>query len=217
MMSDTGDNQNNDNTTGNTTGSDTTGDNAQTSQNANQGDNNSSGGDANTGGDNNTTGSVSQADYEALMKRMQAADRAKTAAEKKLADAAKKDLDEAERFKQEAAEAKDRADKAEAKLRDEKIFNAFLAKTDVAWHDVNDAFTMFKNSYMDGVDIADDKVTGIEPAIKKLAKEKAYLVKSAAGSSDSTGAAHNGQRKGNQNDTGKEARMARFPAAYGPR
>jgi tRNA G26 N,N-dimethylase Trm1 len=93
-----------------------------------------------------------------------------------------------------------------------------LSSKDVTWHDVTDAFTMLKNNYMDGVDVdSNGKVTGIDPAVKKLAKEKAYLVKVATDNSDSTGAAHNGQRKGDQKDTSKEQRMSRFPAAYGPR
>lgn len=215
-----GDNQNDAGTTDNSTGSDSIGANDKSTQNANQGANNSSTGDNDnaSGGDKGTqTGDVvSKADYDALFKRMQAADRAKVAAEKKLSDADKAKLDDVERTKVEAQEAKDRADKAEAALRDEKIFNAFLSQKDVAWHDVNDAFTMFKNSYMDGVDITDGKVTGIDPAVKKMVKEKAYLVKPAS-EGGSTGAPHNGRRAGEQNDAGKTARMARFPAAYGPR
>lgn len=205
-------------TTDNSAGSDSTDADVKSSQNANQGDENTSGGDNNdAGGDdkNVKTGAViSQADYDALMRRMQAADRRATNAEKKLSDADKAKLDDVERAKVEAQEAKDRADKAEAGLRDEKIFNAFLSVKDVSWHDVSDAFTMFKLNYMDGVDVSDGKVTGIDPAIKKMAKEKAYLVKLATDGGGDTGAAHNGSRKGDQNDTSKQARMARFPAAY---
>lgn len=220
-MSKSGDNNATDGTTDNSTGSDSTDANDKSTQNANQGDANTSGGDNNDAGtddkNNASQGAVSQADYDALMKRMQAADRAKTAAEKKVADADKSKLDDVERYKQEASESTARADKAETELRDAKIFNAFLAVKDVAWHDVSDAYTMFKNTYMDGVDIQDGKVTGIDPAIKKMAKEKAYLVKPVTDGDGSTGAAHNSQRKGDQNDTSKAARMSRFPAAYGPR
>jgi hypothetical protein len=205
-------------TTDNSTGSDSTDADIKSSQNTNQDDENTSGGDNNdAGGDNSdgkTGGTVSQADYDALMRRMQAADRAKTAAEKKLSDADKAKLDDVERAKVEAQEAKDRADKAEAGLRDEKIFNAFLSVKDVSWHDVSDAFAMFKLNYMDGVGVNDGKVTGIDPAIKKMAKEKAYLVKPATDGGGDTGSAHNGNRKGEQNDTSRQARVARFPAAY---
>jgi hypothetical protein len=214
-----GDNQDNDNTTGDSAGSDSTGDNDQSRQNAIQDAENSSDGANNDITDGkNTKGTVPQADYDAVFKRMQAADRAKIAAEKKLSDADKAKLDDVERAKIESQEAKDRADKAESALRDQKIFNAFLSHTDISWHDVNDAFTMLKNSFMDGVDVDENgKVTGIDPAVKKLAKEKAYLVKLDVDNGGSTGGIHNGQRKGDQNDTGKAARQARFPAAYGPR
>jgi tRNA G26 N,N-dimethylase Trm1 len=149
---------------------------------------------------------------------MQAADRRAADLEKKQKDQDDKDLSEAEKAKKDAADAEARANAAEVKLREEKIFNAFLSSKDVTWHDVTDAFTMLKNNYMDGVDVdSNGKVTGIDPAVKKLAKEKAYLVKVATDNSDSTGAAHNGQRKGDQKDTSKEQRMSRFPAAYGPR
>lgn len=210
----------NSNASANNAGGDSTSDATKGAQNANQGDANASGGANNdAGGDDKgtktTEGVVSQADYDALMARMQAADRAKSAAEKKLSDQADKDLSESEKAKKEAAEAKAEAEAAKAGLRDARIQNAFLAVTDVAWHNVNDAYTMLKNSYMDGVDVdKDGKVTGIEPAVKKLAREKAYLVKIAGDTTGGTGAAHNGQRKGDQNDTGKVERAARFPAAY---
>jgi hypothetical protein len=216
----------NDNASANNAGSDSTGgnnksthDSTQDDANASGGANNDAGGDSKGTQDNSsTTETVSKADYEALFKRMQAADQRASKLEKAQQEAADKDLSEAEKAKKDAAESKARADAAEAKLRDEKVFNAFLSRTDIAWHDVNDAFTMLKSNYMDGVDVdKDGKVTGIEPAVKKLAKEKAYLVKVAGDSSGGTGAAHNGQRKGDQNDTGREARASRFPAAYGPR
>jgi len=50
-----------------------------------------------------------------------------------------------------------------------------------------------------------------------MVKEKSYLVKPAVDGDGNTGGVHNSQRKGDQNDTGKAARIARFPAAYGPR
>lgn len=217
-----GDNQNNDNTTDDSTGSDSTGNDDKSTHSDNQDTGNASGSDNNDAsgddkGTKTTNDVVSKADYDALFKRMQAADRAKVAAEKKLSDADKAKLSDIERAQVEAKESRERAEKAEAQLRHEKIFNAFLSHKDVTWHDVNDAFTMFKNSYMDGVDIADDKVTGIDPAVKKMVKEKAYLVKPAIEGDGGTGAPHNGRRAGEQNDTGKAARIARFPAAYGPR
>jgi hypothetical protein len=212
-----GDGKTTDDTSAKNAGSDTTGDATKDAQNANQGDKNTSDGVNNdAGGDDKSTKEtemVSKTDYDALFKRMQAADRRATEAEKKNQETADKDLSEAEKAKKAAAKEKEDREAAQTALRIERIQNAFL-RSDVTWHDAEDAFAILMRDHGSEVDIDDNgKVTGMDVAVKSLAKKKSHLVKTTA-DGGSTGGDHNGKRKGEQNDTGKEQRAARFPAAY---
>ncbi len=163
-----------------------------------------------------TTDAVSRADYDALMKRMQAADRRAQTEENARKALEDKDKSEAELAKQRAAEAEAKVVAMAQDRKNDKLLNAFLSDTTTSWHDSTDAFNLLRSSFMDGVEVDDDgNVTGLGPAIKKLAKDKAYLVKP-AGTSEATGNAQNGTRKGadGKDKTDKEAMARRFPSAY---
>lgn len=142
-------------------------------------------------------------EYEALHRRMQAADRRASDLQSKVKEFEDKDKTELQKAEGERDSERDRANAAEEALRGERIANAFLASNTVTWHDPSDALAMLRSRYMDGVEI-DDKgqVTGIKKAIEKMAKEKKYLVNSGSGAS-STGDQMNGARKGEKPDTQK--------------
>ena len=211
-----GDTQDNNGTGGDGgTGTGTDGGNTDTTDTAKTGDTGNQG-DGNGTDSTGTASTVSQADYDALMRRMQAADRRAAAAEKKQKEVDDKDKTEAEKAKEEAAEAKAETERLKADRKNDKLLNAFLSDSSTPWHNSADAFELLRTRYMDGVEVDDDGVvTGLGPAIKKLAKEKGYLVKP-AGTSEATGNAQNGNRKGedSQNRTDKEKMGRRFPAAY---
>lgn len=174
-----------------------------------------------TGNGTDSTGTadaVSRADYDALMKRMQAADRRAQAEENARKALEDKDKSEAELAKQRAAEAETKLAEMAQDRKNDKLLNAFLSDTSVGWHNSTDAFNLLRTSFMDGVEVDDaGVVTGLGPAIKKLAKDREYLVKP-AGTSEATGNAQNGNRKGSDGkDTqkDKEEMQKRFPAAFG--
>lgn len=147
------------------------------------------------------TGTISQEKYDQLLRRMQAADRAKSQAEDKVKEFEKAGQSELEKLQTEAAEEKKRADELAEQLQSERIANSFLASNSVTWHNVTDALNMLRTDYMDGVEIGEDgRISGMKEAIKKMAKEKSYLVNSGGGGS-STDDVMNGRRKGDKGDT----------------
>lgn len=171
-------------------------------------------GEDGTEGETTEGDTVSKADFDRLMARMQAADRRASAAETKVKDFEKAGQTDLEKATSEAQEAARERDETREALKAERIANAFLASNDVAWHDASDALEMLRSKYMDGVEIDDSgKVTGMKEAIKRLAKEKKYLV-NAGGSGETSGDQMNGKRKGDKGDTAaKEKELAkRFPA-----
>jgi hypothetical protein len=158
---------------------------------------------------------VSKADFDALFSRMQAADRRASNAEnelKKLQDVGKT---EQQRKEDEAAAALKEAETLREQIKHARIGNAFLTVKGFNWHDPSDALDMLMARYLDGVEADDDgKVTGIEAAVKKMAKDKSYLIKTEAGST--AGDQMNGKRKGEGNSADQKAKDAelvkRFPA-----
>lgn len=160
------------------------------------------------------TRTYSAKDYETLVARMKAADRRASAAENRVKEFEKAGQTELERVTSEAKEAAERAERAEQALNAERVANAFLASNDVTWHNAGDALAMLRSSYMDGVEIGEDgRVTGMKEAIKRLAKEKAYLVRSDSPVA-STSDGMNGRRKGDTGEKQKardEELMKRMP------
>lgn len=159
-------------------------------------------------------------EYEALHRRMQAADRRASGAEQKVKDFEKAGQTELEKAQSDAQENLTRAEAAEKALQDERIANAFLASNDVTWHDNADALSMLRSNYMDGVEIGEDgKVKGMKAAISKMAKEKKYLVNSGTAASTSATDQMNGKRKGNngEQEKAKDADLAKRMPALGRR
>lgn len=184
-------------------------------QNANDGGNNDGGsGGQNANGDGERT--YTQADIDQITARMQAADRRASNFEnelKKLQDASKT---EQQRKDDEHAAAVKEAEKLRDDLRKARIGNAFFAVKGHNWHDPSDALDMLMSRYLDGVEIDDSgKVVGIDAAVKKMAKDKPYLIQTETNGSTATDQM-NGKRKGQGNEADQKARdaelMRRFPS-----
>lgn len=161
------------------------------------------------------TETVSKADFDALFARMQAADRRASKAEQDLRAAQDAGKTEQQRKDDEREAAIKERDALRAEVRNARIANAFLTVTGFNWHDPSDALDMLMARYLDGVDIDDNgKVNGIDAAVKKMAKDKPYLIK--AESSSTAADQMNGTRKGEGNRGDQKARdeslIKRFPA-----
>lgn len=158
---------------------------------------------------------VSKAEFQRILDRMKAADRAKSAAEAKLREKERAEMGDLDRAKSELEEQKTRAEELESRLNALLIENAFHRENKIIWHDVSDAIAALD---MSGVEITEDgKVTGMADAIKNVAKKKPHYVKSIdEGDGDAPPAANsatNGQRKGKKSETLDSKRLAsRFPA-----
>lgn len=193
-------------------------DDASGTNDTNKGDQGASGATGTGEGDKNDApeGSVSLAEYEALKERMRGADKAKSDAETKLREIERKDQTELQKAQGDLEDAK----KANAALADKvnemALTNAFLTNNKYTWHDPADALALLNR---EGVEISEDgKVTGLGPAIDKLAKSKKHLLKSetddtgdGGDSSAASGSATNGRRKGEDKNDKKDY-SRRFPA-----
>jgi hypothetical protein len=174
----------------------------------------SASGDPGTGEGASGTGDVvTRAEFDALMQRMQGADRAKAAAEAKLRDIERKDQSELEKATTDLAESQKEIERLTDILNRKTLENAFLTYGKYTWHDAGDAMRLLD---MEGVELKDGSVTGLEPAIDKLAKAKPHLIKkddegSGNGSHEASGSASNGRRKGEGRDDKKDY-SSRFPA-----
>lgn len=209
MADDAGTAQGDANGTGDGAGTDNTTENAKTADTGAQGTENGDGKGTET---KETAKTFSAEEYEALKNRMIAADKRAAKWEKEDADRKKASMTEVDRLKAEAEEAKALVEKNKMELTNAKVQNAFLANTSSAWADPDDAYLVLRTHFMDGVEVDENgKVSGMDAAIKLMAKKKPHLVKSDA-SSEATGSGHNGRRKGEETDTEKKARNSRFPA-----
>lgn len=162
-----------------------------------------------------TAETVSKEEYDRLHNRMTAADKRSSDLQKKIAEFENAGKTESERLQQERDDALRARDDAATATRDLRIQTAFLSIDGVEWHNKSDALKMLLADYMDKIDIDDNgKVTGVDAAVKAMAKEKSYLVKTEPVSS--AGDQMNGQRKGDQGGKDKKTREAelrkRLPA-----
>jgi hypothetical protein len=176
-------------------------------------------GDTGTSTDTSDTSSsndkpVTQADLDAVVNRMKAADRRATEAENKLKEIARKDQSELERAQNDVQELTKRTAELIAALDAQALENAFLTSNKYTWHDPKDALALLDR---EGVEVKDGKVTGLEPAIAKLAKAKPHLIKPETGngggdsSSGASGSPNNGTRKGDAKKPAPDL-SKRFPA-----
>jgi hypothetical protein len=175
-----------------------------------EGDGGGDGGNGNNGGNGGTEPTARErALQEEKDRHFKKAEEAKTAAaesaaklkeaEDKLAAlelADKSDKEKAEAAATKAEEAKTAAEARVAELelaqRASDIKLAFLQNTKYTWHNPGTALKLLD---LDGVEIKDSEVKGLDKAIDKLAKDEAYLVK-VGPANDGKGGQNNGQQTG---------------------
>lgn len=129
----------------------------------------------------------SEAEFQALMQRMQAADRRASEFEQQYKQLRDKDLPEMDKLKRDYAETKEQLEKANTALNALRIENAFLTSNSHEWHNAADALALLDRSKI-AVD-SEGNVTGMKEAIEALAKARPYLLKpKAEGAAGGTGA-----------------------------
>lgn len=194
----------------------------QGSTNDAQGDNDTSNNDPNASGaagtsndvpkdDATSVDTVTRAEFDQLFKRMQAADTAKSTAENKLKELERKDQSDLQKAQTDLEDTLKANQELSSKLNEMALNNAFLTDNKHSWADPADALRLLN---MEGVEVKDGVVTGLAPAIEKLAKDKPYLLKKEGDGTDSSGAsgsATNGKRKGSDPNE-KTDYSGRFPA-----
>lgn len=126
-----------------------------------------------------------------------------------------KDKSELERAQGDLEDAKKRAEASESAMKELRIQNAFLGSNKHQWQNPTSAL---KLADMTDVAIDDDgKVTGLEQALNKLAKEHPYLLKpqgnGAGAAGGSSGAPAGSTGSGHNTKDSRAATAARFPAA----
>lgn len=192
------------------------------------GDSGSSGGDQ--GGDKQPA-SITREEYEALHKRMTAADQRASKAEqdlRALTDKEKSELEKAQRDLQETAAERDQLRET---VKTQAVRLAFLTSaSDITWHDPEDALAMAMRDLKD-IEVAEDGTVDrnrVKAAAQSLAKSKPYLVKSQDGAGSGEGSAANegkngagtgksgddmnGSGKANKELLDREAMAKKFPA-----
>lgn len=126
---------------------------------------------------------VSRAEFDSLMSRMQAADRAKTAAERRVAELEGKDKSDLEKAQAERDAAKAEADQLRADRQAMLTSNAFLTVKDApTWHSNAAALKLLDTSLLTIED--NGEVKGMEAAVEKLKKDHPYLVKTDSSKDD---------------------------------
>lgn len=167
--------------------------------------------DSSDSGAEKTGSTVAQSEYDALMRRMQAADkRASEEAErrKQLEDRDKGELEKAQEKTKELEQSVQAKDQEIMNLR---LQNAFLTDTSYTWHDPGDVLKFIAGD--DTVTIDDNgNVQGMKAALDKLAKSKPYLVKQEPGdnSPGKSGSDMNGRKDKNEPDAA--ALRNKYPA-----
>jgi hypothetical protein len=136
-----------------------------------------------------------EAEYQELQRRMQAADRAKSQAEQKVTEYERAGQSEQEKLQADLATALERAANAERERDVAVMGREFLKFPGFDWHDPDTALALVD---MSNVKIEDGKVTGVKEAVQKLAKEKPFLLKSQPGQTP----ANNGAQVGKGSPSG---------------
>jgi hypothetical protein len=129
-------------------------------------------------GDKSGSGdTVSRSEFEALQRRMRAADRAKSAAEQRAEELEAAQRSELENAKASVVRLEKENESLKGTVSTLRIDNAFLTASNVKWVDPEAALRLVD---MTDVTIGDDgKVEGLEAALQKLAEKKPYLVEKA--------------------------------------
>jgi hypothetical protein len=118
---------------------------------------------------------ISREEYNLVLRRIDAADRAKGEMERRLRAIDDKDKSELDKAKRDLEEITRRAEEAEAAALQAKLANEILKFPGFVWHDPEAVLRMVD---MEMISVDDDgKVTGVKDALTKLSRDKAYLLK----------------------------------------
>lgn len=155
-----------------------------------------------------------------LKARMQAADRRAAAAEKKAQELEDANLSEAQRKEKELEDLRSFKTSSASEISGLKAQVAFLSNNDVSWQDPSIALSLLDLSDLRDEDGNVDPAS-LKRAIKKLATEKPFLVKTAKGSDgDGEGGAPSGGSVGgskkskNSGALSEDELRKRYPALY---
>lgn len=163
----------------------------QTGTDAN--DSNGTGTQSGTESNAGSANTVSREDYEAIQRRMQAADKRAADFEKRFTEAERAKMDETERTKAELADATQKIEALTETNRKLSLDNAFLVDNTYKWKDSDAAM---KLADLSGVTIGEDgKAIGLKEALKALADSKKWLL------DDTSSSDGEGQGEGQQKQT----------------
>jgi hypothetical protein len=170
--------------------------------------------------DDSSKKSVTRNEFEALTRRMQAADKRASDAENRLKEQERAKLDEGERTKAELKDAQEEIAKLKEKSRQLNLQNAWLGVNSVVWHDPEDAMTIAERKGVFTDMVSDDgkvETKKLRTALDKFAKEHPHLVKAESGTSgggappgDSVGSKHKGKDNGRPNEDEIKKRYSRL-------
>lgn len=146
--------------------------------------------------DANAPGKVyTEDDIQAVLRRMQAADKNSSDLQKKLKAYEDKDKSELEKLQAELAESQAKSEAAEKRLLETRIHNEFLASNKHTWHDPKTALKLLD---LENVEVDENgKVSGLDKAIEALAKAQPFLVNKDKGG-------ESGQRVGGGRPSGSQ-------------
>jgi hypothetical protein len=182
-------------------------------------------GDDGDGSDDSNKDTISKAEFEALRKRMKAADKRAALAEKKVKEAEDAKKDDLTRASDELTTAQDRIKELEQSLQSLRLSNTFLTANKHSWHDPDDALDVAqRKGYLE--DVVDEESGEVDKkalgaALDRLAKDKPYLVKPKSGKdadddkdTKQQPSGHGGPKRSGNNkdeDAKRAERRKRFP------
>lgn len=142
------------------------------------------------------TGTVSKDEHDRVVARMKAADKNRAEAQKKLDELERKGKGELENTKADLEKATKAHESLQSKFTTLALTNAFLIASQqagIAWHDPKVAQNA---ANLKDLEIDDDgNVEGIEAVVKKLAKDKAFLVNKGKADEDEDDGEPNGTKR----------------------
>lgn len=197
-------------------------------QSAGDGDGNGDGTDGNGQGTGDADGDqrpVTREEFDRLRAQLSAADKNKSQAEKDLAEARAKlkqfedkDRTELEKAQNDLKEAVEARDSALEKLRDFQIIEAFrnaseAEKPPLNWHNTKVAMGQLDSNLYKIED--DGSVTGMDKAVKALAKDHEYLLKKEQGAAGKSGGSFNNGSGGGNKTADAEKLKNKYAALRG--
>lgn len=138
---------------------------------------------------------VSKKDLDALSERMKAADRRADAAEKKVKEYEDKDKDDLTKATERVTELEESVQTLTNQNQSLRLENSFALNNSFTWHDPSVVLDLVRKR--DDVTIEEDgTVKGMDDALKKIAKDKPFLVKTEEEDDGSGGPPRTGSRAG---------------------